>query len=154
MLAIALFAAAVTMAAPCDVISTAEVERALGGAVVDVPAAEIGEETAPMCLWATAKRKAEIKLSLWSVDELPVLGLSDASAYFVKLQAEAEAFGGAIAVTGLGERAFEAGFSPSRISRAAGQIVFLKAGRLAVVEFSNVRPGDARAIARAAAEQL
>jgi hypothetical protein len=129
---------------PCALASDDEVERVLGGAIVPVTVEEIGEETAPYCLWATAGRKAEIKLEIWSDAELPVLNLPDAESYFVKLEAEARTWPGFIPLDGFGARAFE----------ADGAIVILKTGRVTKLEFSNVTLRDARAFAASIAGRL
>ncbi len=133
--------------APCNLATTAEVERILGGPAVSVPASEIGEETAPSCLWASAGRRVEVKLSIWSRDELAVLGIADAEGYFVKLKAEYAAQGPVNPLAGLGERAFEAGFAPMATLKANGAVVVLKAGRVIVLEFANVSARDARMFA-------
>ena len=94
---------------PCDLASDGEVLAVLGQAPVAIPSSEIGEETAPMCLWATTHRAREMKLSIWSDDELPVLGHSDAESYFVRLETEARVSGGLTPLDGLGVRAFAMG---------------------------------------------
>jgi hypothetical protein len=123
---------------PCALADVNDVERVLGGAIVAVPVEEIGEETAPYCLWATAGRKAEIKLEIWSDAELPVLNMPDAESYFVKLEAEARSQPGFMPLDGFGARAFE----------AEGSIVVLKTGRVIVVDFAGVRPERVRALVR------
>ena len=95
-------AAALSGAGPCALATTAEVEALLGAAAVDVPASEMGEETAPGCLWATAGRASEVKLTIWSQDELPVLDMPDAAAYFAKLHAEAVSSGRVMPLGGVG----------------------------------------------------
>ncbi|MFM9863624.1 MAG: hypothetical protein ACKVRO_08455 [Micropepsaceae bacterium] len=144
-LAAALSAASVS---PCDVATTDEAERVLGGAAVDVPASEMGEETAPYCLWATAERAAEIKLTVWGPDELPVLDMPDAGAYFLKLHSEATASGRVMPLGGLGERAFAADLYPKANGKADGAIVVLKAGRVFVFDFKDVVSRDAQAFAK------
>ena len=69
---------ALSVAAPCDLASQAEIEKLLDAPIVAVPATEIGEETAPACLWATGQRQNEVKLTIWSEEELPVLNMLDA----------------------------------------------------------------------------
>jgi len=44
------FAAALNGAGPCALATTVEVEAVLGAVAVDVPASELGEETAPSCV--------------------------------------------------------------------------------------------------------
>lgn len=119
---------------PCALVDPDDVERVLGGAIVPVLVDEIGEETAPYCLWATAGRKAEIKLTIWSEAELPVLNLTDGESYFVKLEAEARERPGFVFLDGFGARAFE----------AESTIVLLKTGRVIVVDFAAVRAENAR----------
>ena len=143
------FAAVLTSAAvnPCDLATTDEIERVLGGAAVDVPASEMGEETAPYCLWATAERAVEIKITIWGQDELPVLDMPDAAAYFMKLHSEAVASGRVTPLGGLGERAFAADLYPKATGRADGTVVVLKAGRVFVFDFKDVVSRDAQAFA-------
>jgi hypothetical protein len=119
---------------PCALADEVDVARVIGGAIVPVPVEEIGEETAPYCLWATAGRRAEIKLTIWSADELPVLNLTDAESYFLKLEAEARERPGFVYLDGFGARAFQADSS----------IVVLKTGRVMVVDFTGVRPEHVR----------
>ena len=138
--------AAFASTGPCGVATKAEVARVLGGPSVDVPASEIGEETAPTCLWATAERKAQVQITIWSRDELPVLGIADAESYFAKLKAEFTARGPVAPLAGLGEQAFAAGFVPAT-AKADGAIVVLKAGRVIVFDFVRVFTRNARAFA-------
>jgi len=127
---------------PCGLATRAEVESVLGGPQVVVPADQIGEETAPYCLWASEGRRVEAKVTIWSPDELQVLGLKDADAYFSKLRQEFP--NDAVRyINGVGERAFEGEFEASAALRASGTIVVLKSGRVAVFEFIHVVPGDA-----------
>ncbi|MBP6013978.1 MAG: hypothetical protein KBA31_17255 [Alphaproteobacteria bacterium] len=138
----ALFAAAMSAAvivSPCDVVSKQEVEKLLHGRAVDLPSSEIGEETAPSCLWATAGRHTEMKLSIWSKDELPVVSMPDAASYFVKLKAE-EA--GAIDLP-IGDRAFAS--APGR--DVYGRIVIVKGEKLFTFEYARVNAREARAFA-------
>ncbi len=141
MIVSALFAAAVSavIVSPCDVVTTREVEKLLHGRAVDVPASEMGEETAPSCLWATAGRRTEMKLSIWSKDELPVVSMPDAASYFAKLKAE-EA--GAIDLP-IGDRAFAS--VPG--DTVYGRIVVVKGERLFTFEYARVNAREAKAFA-------
>jgi hypothetical protein len=139
---------------PCSLARDDEVLRVLRGAVVEVPADQMGEETAPYCLWATAGRKVEVKLTIWSRDELPVLNLTDAESYFVKLEAAFRGEGRVVALDGFGARAFEAGFAEAETQAANGTIVILKSGRVSIFDFSNVAVRDARAFAVRVAGRL
>jgi hypothetical protein len=129
---------------PCSLAGTDEVERALGGREVPVPVDQIGEETAPYCLWATTRRKAEIKLTIWSANELPVLNMPDAESYFMRLEAEARQEPEYHWFDGLGVRAFE----------ADGTIVLLKTGRVIVFDFEGVPRASAVAFVTAVAPRL
>lgn len=141
------FAAALNGAGPCALATTVEVEAVLGAAAVDVPPSEMGEETAPGCLWATAGRASEVKLTIWSQDELPVLEMPDGATYFAKLHAEAVAGGRAMPLAGLGERAFVSDLYPKASKKADGSIVVLKDGRVIVFDFTDVFSRDAQAFA-------
>jgi hypothetical protein len=135
------------VASPCDLASAGDVLAVLGRVPVAIPSSEIGEETAPMCLWATAHRAQEIKLSIWSTDELPVLDLRDAESYFVKLEAEAHAGGGLTPLDGMGVRAFATGLRAPPGARASGTVVVLKNERLYVFDYSDVVGDEALAFA-------
>lgn len=127
---------------PCELVSKTEAEQVLRGSVVDVPASEIGEETAPSCLWATAGRASEVKLSIWTKDELPVVGMADAAGYYAKLMAEDS---GATPLDNVGTRAFSS-FTVQRNGKSSGVIVVLKGERLFSFEFGHVRALDAKAL--------
>ncbi len=151
------FAAVLASAAavsPCDLATGDEIDRVLRGAAVDVPVSEMGEETAPYCLWATAGRAVEVKLSIWGADELPVLDMPDASTYFLKLHSEATANGRVTPLAGLGERAFAADLYPKANGRADGTIVVLKAGRVLVFDCTDVVSRDAQAFAASVVARL
>jgi hypothetical protein len=138
----------------CDAVTSAEVESVLGGTIVPVPSSEMGEETAPGCLWATAGRAMEIKLTIWSQDELPVLDMPDAAAYFAKLHAEAVSGGRVTPLGGVGERAFANDLYPKRSGRADGSVVVLSQGRVIVFDFTDVISRDAQAFAVRVAGRL
>lgn len=147
-------AAALSGAGPCALATAVEVEAMLGAVAVDVPASEIGEETAPYCLWATAGRASEVKLEIWSNEELPVLDMPDAEAYFAKLHAEAVPGGRVMPLGGLGERAFASDLYPKASGKADGSIVVLKDGRVMVFDFVNVASREAQAFAASVAGRL
>ena len=147
-----IFAAVLSAAAtanPCDLATKYDVEVVLGGTAVDVPPSEIGEETAPFCLWATAGRAVEIKLEIWSKDEAAVLELPDTASYFNKLHSQAVASGRVTPLAGVGERAFAADLYPKASGKADGTIVVLKAGRVLVFDFKDVVSRDAQTFAAA-----
>lgn len=121
----------VALANPCDAVRNADVTAVLRAKAVRVPASQMGEETAPSCMWATKGRAREVKISIWSRDELPVVGMADAAEYFAKLRAED---GGARELDGIGDRAFESWRLTAK-GQAEGSIVVLKGERLLVFEF-------------------
>jgi hypothetical protein len=145
--------AAVQPGGPCALATSVEAEKVLGAAAIDVPPDQIGEETAPTCLWATEGRRAEAKVTVWSADELPVLGLNDAASYFSQLRQQ-YATEAIRYLEGLGERAFEAEFVPAAAMRASGTIVVLKSGRVVVFEFVNVVPSGAHNFVANVVERL
>ena len=102
-----------------------------------------------MCLWATSDRVAAIKLSIWSADELPVLGLRDGESYFVRRERESRAEAGYAAIDGFGLRAFQSGFAAGE-----GTVVVLKNGRVAEFEFAGVDARDARSFVRLVMERF
>jgi hypothetical protein len=152
MMLTAVFAAALSTAfvSPCDVATDADAAALLHTAPVPVPASEMGEETAPSCIWATKGREREVKISVWSPDELPVVGMADAAAYYAKRKADAEA---AVAVPNTGDQAF-ASFSAPRKGVSSGEIVVLMGDRLVTFEFGSVREAQAKAYVAAVMKRL
>ncbi len=146
------FAAALSAAfvSPCDVATDADAVALLHTAPVPVPASEMGEETAPSCLWATKGRASEVKISVWSQDELPVVGMADASAYYAKRWADAVS---PSALTNTGDRAF-ASFSEPLEGKSSGEIVVLMGERLVTFEFAAVTASDAMAYVAAVMGRL
>ncbi len=139
------FAAAVSaaFAGPCEVATAQEAERVLGEASVPVPPELMGEETAPSCIWATAQREKEVKISVWSEAELPVVGMKDAAAYYAKMKADTT---GAKEMAGLGDEAF-AMFDGRKA--ASGLVAVLKGDRLITFEFGRVNERQAKAFVAA-----
>ena len=146
-LVLSLTSAAAGVASPCEAPSNDEVERLLGGTIVAVPASEMGEESAPSCLWATAGRANEVKITIWSADELPVVDMPDAASYFLKLHGDATAGGRVMPLAGLGERAFVADLYTKATMKADGSIVVLKDGRVIVFDFTDVNSREAQGFA-------
>jgi hypothetical protein len=144
------FAAAVaaTFAGPCEAATAAEAEKVLGEASVPVPPELMGEETAPSCIWATAEREKEVKISVWSEEELPVVGMKDAAAYYAKMRADNA---GAAEMKGLGDRAF-ATFDGRKA--ASGLVAVLKGDRLITFEFGRVDRVQANAFVAAVMGRL
>ena len=147
----AVFAAAAlssTWVNPCDVATAVEAERVLGEASVPVPPELMGEETAPSCIWATAQREKEVKISVWSAEELPVVGMKDAAAYYAKMKTDNA---GAAAMPGLGDEAF-ATFDGRKA--ASGLVAVLKGDRLITFEFGRVNQAQAKAFVAAVMGRL
>ena len=144
------FAAAVSaaLAGPCEVATAQEAERVLGEASVPVPPELMGEETAPSCIWATAQREKEVKISVWSAAELPVVGMKDAAAYYAKMKADTT---GAAAMPGLGDKAFA---TFDRQKAASGLVAVLKGDRLITFEFGRVNQVEAKAFVAAVMGRL
>ncbi len=144
------FAAAVSaaLAGPCEAATAQEAERVLGEASVPVPPELMGEETAPSCIWATAQREKEVKISVWSEAELPVVGMKDAAAYYAKMKADTT---GAAAMPGLGDQAF-AMFDGQKA--ASGLVAVLKGDRLITFEFGRVNQREAKAFVAAVMGRL
>ncbi len=139
---LASLALAAIASAPCGLPTPEEIERLLGGPAIHVPPTEIGEETAPFCLWATDHRQREIKLEVWSKDDLQVLGLRDADAYYARLKTTEAGVPENLA--GAGERAFVSGLKPDAGMMASGRIVIQSRGRLYLFTFTSVRSGSER----------
>lgn len=138
-------AAAIATSLPCERAEPADIKALIGGPAVPVPSEEMGEETAPGCMWSTRHREREVKLTVWSKDELPVLDLPDAIAYFEKLISEARASGSAENLPSLGSRAFISSFKSKPGQETQGQIVVLKEDRLFVFDFMRTTRGPERA---------
>jgi hypothetical protein len=136
---------AASVALPCDLATPADVAALIGGPAVVVPSDEMGEETAPGCMWSTRHREREVKLTVWSKDELPVLGLPDARSYYDKQLVDARGFGPVEEIPSLGDRAFVTGFAAKPGAKSTGLIVVLKDERLFVFDFSATTVGTERA---------
>lgn len=130
---------------PCELLTTAQIEKALGGKSVDIPTSEVGEETAPYCEWATKGSVRKIKVEYWSMDQLPVIDMPNARAYFDKLKAD-YANENVTVISDVGEAAFAAGFKP-KAARSDGLIVVVKSGRTIVFWFQQINPVDATTFA-------
>jgi hypothetical protein len=139
---------------PCALATATEIEELLGGGPVPMSPDEIGEETAPSCIWATGERDVAVKVAVWSAEELPVLGMANADAYYRKLEAEASGQGRIAAFDALGERAFETSGVPETALPRDGTIVVLKKERVIVMDFTHVAPEEARAFAKKVAGRL
>lgn len=137
---------------PCDLATKTDVRQVLGGSPVAPDPATIGEETAPSCLWTTGEGGTRVKLEIWSPDELQVLGLASARAYFVKRQREALAHGG-IRLRIHGLAIFRTRFRTGGDPNAGGEIGVLKRGRSLIFEFEHVSPARAERFARTVARR-
>ena len=148
----AVFAAALSTAfvSPCDVATKADATALLHAAPVPVPASQMGEETAPSCLWATKNRASEVKISVWSQDELPVVGMADAAAYFAKRKADAQS---PTSLPDTGDQAFASFMTPHK-GKSSGEVVILIGDRLVTFEFGNVRADEAKAYVAAVMKRL
>lgn len=144
-LAVLLQSGAAFASDPCELLTTAQIEKALGGKSVDIPTSEVGEETAPYCVWATKGSVRKIKVEYWSMDQLPVLDMPSAQAYFDKLKAD-YANEKVTVIGDLGEAAFATGFMPGA-ARSDGTIVVLKAERTIVFWFQQINQVDATTFA-------
>ena len=129
---------------PCERAQLTDIVALIGGPAIPVPSEEMGEETAPGCMWSTLHREREVKLTVWSKDELPVLGLLDTKAYYVKLQADASSHGPIEELKALGDSAFLTGFKGKPGSTTDGLIVVLKSDRLFVFDFNRTSLGTER----------
>ncbi len=129
---------------PCALANQSSIEMILGGPTVPVPASEMGEETAPYCLWATSHRENEIKLTIWSKDELPVLNLPDVASYFKKLEAEASAQYPIERLPITAAPNFVSGLIPSTGRTSNGTIVVLRGEHLYVFDFTQTNSGHER----------
>ena len=147
MLDLAILAFSLTVAAqpPCDLAMQSQIETILGAPIVTVPASDMGEETATGCLWATSQRENEIKLTIWSKDELPVLNLPDAASYFKKLEAEASAQGAIERLPNIAARNLVSGLKPGAARKTSGTIAVLKGEYLYVFDFTQTNAGHERA---------
>jgi hypothetical protein len=100
--------AAAKSRSPCDVVTTADLARVLGGKPMAPDPSTIGEETAPSCIWTTASG-ARVKIEIWHGDELAVVGEKTAGSYFMSRRNEAAKYDG-VGRVAIGERAFRTGF--------------------------------------------
>jgi len=134
-------AASAAFVSPCDVATDADARLLLRVEPVPVPSGEMGEETAPSCIWATKGRAREVKISIWSQDELPVVDMPDSAAYFAKRKADAVS---STTVPKTGDQAFASFSTPSK-GTSYGEIVVLMGDRLVTFEFVDVPADQAKA---------
>lgn len=139
----------------CQLASPKTAAAVLGAPHKPLSPEEMGEETAPMCMWATADRRRSVKLQVWSKDELQVIGFYDAKSYFEKLQKDYAKNGGKVAaIQGAAEPAFFVENTRAIKNMNFGSVVFLRGERIVIAEFIRVPVDKVIELTKNAAEKL
>jgi hypothetical protein len=139
----------------CDLASTKSAAAVLGAPHKAMTPEEMGEETAPMCMWATADRRRSVKLQVWSKDELQVIGIFDAKSYYDKLQADYSKNGGKVQmIAGAPEPAFFIENKRAIKNMNYGSVVILRGERIVIADFVRVPVEKVIDLAKGAAEKL
>jgi hypothetical protein len=139
----------------CELASTKAAAAVLGAPHKAMTPAEMGEETAPMCMWATADRRRSVKLQVWSKDELQVIGIYDAKTYYDKLHAEYGKNGGKVKpVDGANQPAFYVENVRAIKNMNYGSVVILRGERIVIADFVRVPVDKVIDLAKGAAEKL
>jgi hypothetical protein len=139
----------------CDLASTKTAAAVLGAPHKPLTPEEIGEETAPMCMWATADRRKSVKLQVWSKDELQVIGIYDAKSYYEKLQKDYEKNGTRIqAIQDAAEPAFYVENKRAIKNMNFGSVVILRGERIVIADFVRVPVEKVIDLAKGAAGKL
>lgn len=159
----ALFAFALAVCAPayadkpdvCELASSKSAAAVLGAPHKPMGPTEMGEETAPMCMWATADRRRSVKLQVWSKDELQVIGIYDAKTYYEKLQKDYSQNGGKVeAIAASAEPAFFVENKRAIKNGNFGSVVILRGERIVIADFVRVPVDKVIELAKGAAEKL
>jgi hypothetical protein len=139
----------------CELASTKTAAAVLGAPHKAMTPEELGEETAPMCMWATADRRRSVKLQVWSKDELQVIGIYDAKSYYEKLQKDYTQNGGKVKpIADAPEPAFFVENVRAIKNMNYGSVVILRGERIVIADFVRVPVEKVIGLARGAAEKL
>jgi hypothetical protein len=139
----------------CELASSKTAASVLGAPHKAMTPEEMGEETAPMCMWATADRRRSVKLQVWSKDELQVIGIYDAQSYFDKLQKDYLRNGGKIRpIQGAAEPGFYVENVRAIKNMNYGSVVFLRGERILIADFVRVPVEKVIDLTKGAAEKL
>ncbi len=117
----------------CDAVTRSDLREVLSGTPRRPDPAEIGEETAPSCIWMLRGGQARVKIETWSGDEVQVVGEKTPWSYFSSRRREALKFRGA-QLDGIGEVAFRTRFGRD----PSGEIGVIKNHRFLVFSFEHV----------------
>lgn len=139
----------------CELASAKAAETTLGAPIKPMTAEEMGEETAPMCMWATADRRRTVKLQVWSKTELQVIGVYDAQEYFKKLQKDYAKNGGKVQpIAPAAEPAFYIENIRAMKNTNYGSVVMMRGDRIVIAEFVRVPVAKVIDLVKGAAEKL
>ncbi len=139
----------------CALASPNAAVAVLGAPHKPMSAEEMGEETAPMCMWATADRRRSVKLQVWSKTELQVIGIYDAKSYFDKLQKDYTKNGGKVeAIAATAEPAFFVENKRAIKNGNFGSVVILRGEQIVIADFVRVPVEKVIDLAKGAAAKL
>jgi hypothetical protein len=126
---------------PCETATPEEVRTLIGSEPVDVPADQLGEATVPYCLWATAGRTREMKVEVWSAEDMEAILQTDPQTYYEKLWHDA----GSVRTewSGAGDAAFYSPYESPEGTERAISIVVRKDDRIILFDGQNLDPDAA-----------
>ena len=139
----------------CELASTQAAAAVLGTTAHPMRPGEMGEETAPYCMWATQDRRRSVKLQVWSKAELQVIGIYDAKDYFEKLQKDYVKNGGKVEpIAKSPEPAFFVENRRQMKNMNYGSVVLLRGERIMIADFVRVPVEKVIDLAQNAASRL
>ncbi len=157
-MAIAGFAPAGTLAnepSPvCAIFSEKQAANVLGMRPVAVSVAEAGEEAAPYCMWASPNRRHSVKVQVWSMPDLQLIGMMDAQSYFDKLQTDYKKGGKVYPIEGAEGPGFFVEVRRPAKGTNTGSVVILRGERLLIADFVTVPVERVVDLARSAASKI
>lgn len=137
----------------CAVVGSQAVNAVLGASPVAAAPAE--DDSVPACEWVMDKRFRSMKLQVWGVKELSVLGMPDARSYYEQLESGYAGQKGLSQLPEIAERAFVVqGRTGRERKKEYGSIVVLRGERVLVFDFANIPTERAVAFAAHAAGKL
>lgn len=139
----------------CELASSKTAAAVLGAPHKPMSHEEMGEETAPMCMWATADRRKSVKLQVWSQTELQVIGIFDAQSYYDKLQKDYAKNGAKVQpISGTAQPGFYVENVRAVKNMNFGSVVVLHGERILIADFVRVPVEKVIELTRSAAEKL
>lgn len=130
----------------CSLARNEDVRALLEGERVAVPANQLGEATAPYCLWATNGRMTEMTLEIWSPEDLEAVLQTDPQSYYEKRWHDA----GSVRQDwpGAGDAAYYAAFEGDDPANSVVEIVVRQGDLILVFNATRITTTKALAFAK------